>query len=425
MWGIIMNKSKIRKMALTLSLIELISLGKYTLNNKDTDIKLHSSVYYSIDPETKKIITTYTDEVEHKETKEEETNEDKLYKSNIYVDYDSEGNPSYTRYDEETNTYKPISIFDDENSKIHQYGGNQKDFKKNFTTLIQDHLIYNELQNYYPITLFESTEESMLFYKKYFNLINNYGCGYVSVANAVFHYFEGREKEFKNTFGYPMYKVDNKGNIDFNYEIFILKFFNYSILNRDYLPVTTDMIVKGLFKDIYEKRLRDYTNSDEYKKKIPDNFYELSSEEQNEWYKFDKMRNEKWHKLYDEWKNSDIELPPLALPFDESFGKIKEYLSTYNITASTIFNLYIYDGYQVDNIIGSDKFALYFESEEGVRHLFKNNIKSHYVYVTDSSYDGKPIVSSRGEKYVFDDTNAEWTSKLTLKLHKEQLTNLN
>lgn len=56
------------------------------------------------------------------------------------------------------------------------------------------------LQKYFPIDNFDSYEEAIYFYKRYFNIIAECGCGYVAIANSIFNYFEGREKDFQETF---------------------------------------------------------------------------------------------------------------------------------------------------------------------------------------------------------------------------------
>ena len=115
---------------------------------------------------------------------------------------------SYERYDENKNEYCNISIFDNENIESKQYGANQKDFFLNFDNLINNKQIWDELQIYMPYEVFDNMDDALFFYKKYFELICECGCGYVAATNYIFHQFEDKEKEFENKFGYPMYTVD-------------------------------------------------------------------------------------------------------------------------------------------------------------------------------------------------------------------------
>ena len=56
----------------------------------------------------------------------------------ILVRESKTGEAIYQRKNPETGEYEPISIFDKENTKTHQYGANQRVFKKKFEELIQD-----------------------------------------------------------------------------------------------------------------------------------------------------------------------------------------------------------------------------------------------------------------------------------------------
>jgi len=57
--------------------------------------------------------------------------------------------------------------------------------------------------------------------------VTNHGCPYVAVTNIVFEYYKGRESEFEETFGYPMYVINESGQIDYNFEYLTLELFLY------------------------------------------------------------------------------------------------------------------------------------------------------------------------------------------------------
>jgi hypothetical protein len=63
--------------------------------------------------------------------------------------------------------------------------------------------------------------------KNFLNLACNTGCAYVAMINTVFERFVGREDEFEEAFGYPMYM-----NGDLNYSSVFLDFYCYSDLER-------------------------------------------------------------------------------------------------------------------------------------------------------------------------------------------------
>ena len=111
-------------------------------------------------------------------------------------------------------------IFGDFNIPTIQYGGSQMDFRHNNLELIQDPRIQSIIKEYWP----DATEEdmSMLLYK-----LCNVGCGYTSCINSLFMEYQGRELEFEEKFGFPMYIKNGDGTIDYNYEYLILEFFLY------------------------------------------------------------------------------------------------------------------------------------------------------------------------------------------------------
>jgi hypothetical protein len=114
-----------------------------------------------------------------------------------------------------------ISIFGDYNLPSKQYGGNQEDFYNNQKELLKDELI-NNVFDYYS---FNSTYEER---SNYLERVREMGCGKVAMTNIVFNLMEGKEEEFKKTFGYPMYNIKmnddgSVGGVDYNYEPLVLE----------------------------------------------------------------------------------------------------------------------------------------------------------------------------------------------------------
>ena len=122
---------------------------------------------------------------------------------------------------------EPISIYGEYTELNEQYGGSQSDFKNNNAELLQDPIILKMLKETYP-------EADMEDYECYLSALCEHGCGYTAFINMVFENFEGREDEFEKTFGFPMYQVDDKGKVYFNYEYLILDLFNYIWGNSGY-----------------------------------------------------------------------------------------------------------------------------------------------------------------------------------------------
>ncbi len=380
-----MKKGGIKKMAATLAALQAFSLGAHfaPLNNNaiinPTNIVCRSSNSTSVDETGKVIYDTVTEEENEKpkvsfwesnpyldkanETiSDSQRPEDVLYSlSNIYVSYEDPENPIYLRYNPATGEYSPISIFDAENRATAQYGANQNALYDNYYRLIRDEYIWNELQRYFPVSAFTSEEAAKAFYKEYFALIKFCGCGYAAAIDSLFRAYEGKEREFEEMFGYPMYTVDEKGKIDFNYEIAILQFFNYSILNYSEGYGTAEQVINAV------------TNG-----------------------------------------TADF---GISLTYE--FGKIREYLKEYapEVSLST-FCLQQTRGFRfnADDIVACEDFSLYKETDSGLQYYTLSDLEAHYVYVVGFTEDGRPIISSWGEQYILDNDGANWTYQVTLKL---------
>ena len=108
-------------------------------------------------------------------------------------------------------------VFDDEGT----YGGDQGSARG--TSGEKREQIYEIIRQNYPGV--ELTNEQL---NNYLAKMNNEGCGYVALANTVFVQYEGREAEFEETFGYPMY--DENG--DLNYDLLIADLYS-STDNRE------------------------------------------------------------------------------------------------------------------------------------------------------------------------------------------------
>ena len=384
---------KIRTVSITLALVQLLSTSNYSIEKKS---KINQIV-------PKSRIETVND-----------NNDENLVSSNVYKFYNEDGYPIYYRFDKKSGKYKNISIFDDCNISSQQYGASQIDFKKRFDLLIEEPLIWKSLQNYYPEKDFASKEEAMFFYKEYFENIYKCGCGYASVANYVFHLYEGREEEFEKIFGYPIYTVDETGYVDFNYEVFILNFFNYSV-NQTYN--NKSLIIDFMLKDFYFNQLQDYLKSEECRRILPDDFERWTKDQWNEWDKFTDARDKKIHRLNEKWINAKNIHLDFGILLDASFGYLYQYLMSYGVNFSQCTCIDEPNTFSMDDIIACDNFMLYKVDKNNEKYDVNDGIKSHYVYVTKITKDNKIIVSSWGQKYIFDNQDANWTSKVLIKVN--------
>ena len=81
------------------------------------------------------------------------------------------------------------------------YGGNQGSAVKNY-------MDFADIVRKYNPNLSDSEVNSFL------TNMNKTGCAYVAMSNTLFAQYAGREKDFENTFGFPMYKEDGTINSD-------------------------------------------------------------------------------------------------------------------------------------------------------------------------------------------------------------------
>ena len=292
----------------------------------------------------------------------------------VLVDDTNENNPIYKLYNKDIDTYTTISISDERNIPLEQYGANQEDFSNRYITLIRDPIIWDELQKYWPWQLFDSKYEANLFYQFYFQTICEDGCGYAAAIDAIFHLFEGREKEFYETFGFPMYTITSFNcAIDFNYEQLMLKYFNYhmDVTERKY-SIKNDVLLK-----VYEYELKEYENN-------PNGSFDKEHIAHAR-KKLQKMeRNEESYGL---------------IPDKKTFGGLVDFLKEYGVDIKVTTSNKLKNA-EIGDIIYSYNFVLSEIHSDGLVDTKYPGPFGHCMYVTGFTDDHKLIVSSWGTKYI-------------------------
>ena len=143
-----------------------------------------------------------------------------LNNESIVINTDSNGNVEYGYSLNADGSLSNISIFNDYNNLNYQYGGRQGLFRENVNEYLNDPLIYQELEECFPGSSLEQK-------RAYLSHMAGKCCGYVAEVNSLYKNYQGRESEFRDKFGFDMYKVDNNGNLDYNYEYMVLKYYDY------------------------------------------------------------------------------------------------------------------------------------------------------------------------------------------------------
>ena len=277
---------------------------------------------------------------------------------------DRENNIKYKEID---GNIEPVTLFDNVNIDSGQYGGDQGAFDKNAEELLKDPLIISRLKEYYP-------DASMEDYHLYLCKLNTCGCGYTALVNTVFNEYQGREKEFEQKFGYPMYTVNSDGDVDYNYEYMILDYFNYIWGNSEY---SIQELYGDVTYDATDGAISGEFNTGKAEGMIPDRAR-----------KFGTFLNEK----YGQNINMDA----------------KNEFDTYGdfgiLTGNNVID--VYNSLKTDNnqiIIGGSGYNLY--NMDGT--LYTSNGGGHAMYITGVTSDNNFIVSSWGEQFILDVSNID------------------
>lgn len=243
-----------------------------------------------------------------------------------------------------------------------QYGASQIDFKTNVIDLLENEDIMQILKENFP-------DASMEDYTLYLNKISEVGCGYTALANTIFEQFKGREKEFKEEFGYSMYRLDKNGNIDFNYETLILDIFTWYWHDFE----DNDDITK-LYQNASEDTVMKYRRGEKVENALgcfEDNYYNFLNYFSNSAYSLniDYIEDKNW--IYDNYEE-----------------KFKD-------GQSIIVNANNYDIYEIDPKTG-EKGNLLIEDGNG-----------HAMSLVGINENGELIVSSWGRKCIVDISNSD------------------
>ena len=301
---------------------------------------------------------------------------------------------TYKRLNKETNELSDISAFDDENISSKQYGASQRDFKYHYEDLLEDPLIWEEMQKYYPAKNYETIEDAKYIYEKYFENIYINGCGFAAAADFVFHLFEGKEEEFYKAFGYPMYTYkDDK--LDFNYELFMLKFFNFY---HHEMHEGEDLVMKSLLRDFYEYKALKLAGDVSYRDSFPKDRRDWTEEDEDRNDAIEKERYQKFKEYKELANNAPKGNFESGIYLDANFAYLYYYLSQHGIKVDSYYNDDAHTLCKGD-IIASDEFTLYHLDEDS-NVTYEKSVGLHYVYVVEVDGDNV-IVSSWGSKYIF------------------------
>ena len=310
------------------------------------------------------------------------------------------------------NGWEQISAFNHDNIYSEQFGANQNVFYENFPELIKEVLIWAEMQKYFPVSRFPSYEYAMDFYNFYFKKIAASGCGYATLVDRVFQEYEGKEKEFEKTFGFPMYTINEDNSINFNYEVMILKLFNFAALYPNYNEAAIKRIMEMNERVLYNRELTRYMATEEYKirRKTWAEVREMPIEEQLEYIDKIQKRDEKEEQLRQKAENGKYFTLSFGMNSENDYCYFEEFMKSFGVPTTVSLRPVENRDYHPGEIILGYKYDLYKEAD-GKKYSMQDDITSHTVYVVKNE-DGKVTVSTWGSSYYFDDNGATWVYKL-------------
>ena len=251
-------------------------------------------------------------------------------------------------------------VFDDDGA----YGGDQGGPKSEWGFWSEKKELYNIVREYYP----DMTDKQIeTFLKK----LNSEGCGYVAVMNTIFAAYEGREAEFEETFGFPMYY---KGDLNYNKMLVDL----YSATDNHVSSGGSDTI------DFYED-------------------YDPETEGKREDYNYLKYKTGRGTNTLDREYRTQLYL--------------KEKGVDVKITTSIDVDL------NNINDLCKDGYVVISYHDGNLQDINGNTVQyidgGHAMTITGSTSDGRYIVSSWGEKYYIDPNDIIEKDGKTTTMHYE------
>lgn len=279
-------------------------------------------------------------------------------------------------------------IFSLNSNKTNQFGANQGDFFYNNTQLLRDTKVQEIIKAYFPEATIEQMEELLI-------SINSVGCGYAALTNSIFAQFTGKEEEFEEIFGFPMYTEDENGNIDFNYEYLMLDIYCFkhkdnSAAGADLSPLELTLESPESYEEFGADELsyfKEYLKSKNIDGSA-DIEYFVSNEEVYEEY-FSDAKN--YHKI------------------DEIYDFIREKLR--DNSKEIIINV---GGSQFTQDNETWTLYDYTDRENYDKTIINSSSAGHAMSIVGITSDNKLIVSSWGKQYILEVSSEELLKSITV-----------
>lgn len=306
---------------------------------------------------------------------------------------------TYQELDSEEFELKVIAgrtdIFDGTNG----YGGDQGDMSHSKNGVKLFGWVFGEDKEIYDFVRkqdgYENYSEAQI--HDLLNQINQEGCGYVSLVNALFWEFQGTEEEFEKQFGFPM--RDKDGNYNYNRMLIDI----YCRTDNKYF-LTEDSGKTALICDV----LSDYQ---EHPEKFEQEYgvkYDPSS---------DTISNEVANAILRKHSDDTVTYKSEGTTIYSQENRLLAYLHDKGIKADvSCSNSDSMNNYSIKNSLESGT-VVKLSLAKGADLCDENgNVKqtlggSHAVLITDVTEDGRYVISSWGEKYYINPAQTYTDSK--------------
>ncbi len=281
-------------------------------------------------------------------------------------------------YDRTTTTF-------DDDKKNGTYGADQGDMAHNKKGLwffgfrwFEDEDLYAYIRSHDRYRNYSQTEIAKLM-----DQINKEGCGYVAIVNNIFTEYEGREAEFQQRFGFPMYDKNGKANYDY-----LIVDFYASTDDKYYLndPNGATALVNDVFLQYIGK-------NEAFKEKFGYEPYDENGY-------LNPKAKQAIIDYYEEQEVVELKIDGTTQYSIEN--RFRHYLDEKGLSyeCEAISDLAVSD---VDSYLDSGKnvniatgsFNLYNEKGKAVA----KDVGDHWMTITGVTEDGQYIVSSWGERY--------------------------
>lgn len=318
-------------------------------------------------------------------------------------------------------------IFGEKSEKTGQFGGDQGSLKNNSEKYINDPIVRDIVNKYYP----DATKEDL---ELLFEKMCSVGCGYIALVNTIM--LEGifhSETEFYEKFGfYPydlVYDENHRLYKDFNYEYLFLDFFLYSAKEQKFKSIEDvygniaeelentgggDSALNDQFEstgmkgagDFHSKFTNEQNWISDFKKYLKDKKIDVEVLETRDIKKIDKSKDpEMWEKkkreLFDSLKKMGGYKDLKYEDFTDELVEKDGWLIDYDKIPFDIFKKYMNEGTMR---VSSHDFPLYYPYDKDGNGKFDDvcysNVGGHAMTVVGTTSDGDLVVSSWGNKYI-------------------------